>query len=361
MRTVTAIASALFVCTAVALMGEAGGDDQPYKVLKRVKAGGEGSWDYVYADAAARRLYIPRRRSSKDATQASVAERLEVFDLDSLEPVGRIDGVGGHGAVVDPSSGHGFTSSKPISMFDARTLKAIRTIETGDASPDGILFDPFNQRVYVLSHPTRSAIVVDSRDGTVVGTIDLGGTPEQAVTDGKGTLYVVMQDQPGSITRVDARTMKATAHYALGSHGSCNGLALDVRNGLLFAACARADNADAFTMLVLRADTGAIVTRLPLAGASDGAAFNSSTMEVFSTGGNGTLTVIKEKDPVTFQVEQNLATMEGARTITLDTKTNRLFTIADERVPSTGTPPADTRPRGTAVPGSFTILMIGRN
>src|SRR5580692_7836581 len=148
----------------------------PYKVLKTAKVGGEGGWDYLYADAGGRRLYIPRRGAT-----AAIPTRLTIFDLDTLAPVGQIDGVGGNGTAVDPKSGHGFTSSKPVSMFDTKTMKLIKTIEVGDAAPDGIVFDSFNQRVYVLSHPTKNATVSDAKDGTVLGTIDLGGTPEEGV------------------------------------------------------------------------------------------------------------------------------------------------------------------------------------
>src|SRR6202521_5529599 len=159
----------------------------PYKVLKRANVGGEGGWDYIYADAAGRRLYIPRRGSAAaaatDARPAAPAipTRLTIFNLDTIEPVGEIEGVGGNGAAVDPKSGHGFTSSKPVSMFDTKAMKLIKTIDVGAAAPDGILFDAFNDRIYIFSHPTKDAAVIDAKDGSVPGTIDLGGVPEQGV------------------------------------------------------------------------------------------------------------------------------------------------------------------------------------
>src|SRR3989441_313510 len=261
----------------------------PYKVLKTVRAGGEGNWDYIYADVAGRRLYIPRRGGTP-----AISTRLTIFNLDTLEPAGEIDGVGGNGAAVDPKSGHGFTSSRPVSMFDTRAMKLIKTIDVGAAAPDGIVFDAFNDRVYVFSHPTKDATVIDSKDGNVLGTIDLGGVPEQGVPDGKGMLYVVMQDAEGSVTAVDVKTMKATAHYPFGDIGRCNGLALDGKNSVLFAACASSGNPPAQPpqpmMVILRAADGKILATLPLAGGSDGAMFNPATMEAFSTHGNGTLT-----------------------------------------------------------------------
>jgi DNA-binding beta-propeller fold protein YncE len=344
----------------------------PYKVLKTARVGGEGGWDYIYADAAGRRLYIPRRGSpgvaSTDGKPASpaVPTRLTIYNLDTLEPVGEIAGVGGNGTAVDPKSGHGFTSSRPVSMFDTKTMTLIKTIDTSPAQGDGIYFDAFNERVYVFSHPTKDATVIDAKDGTVLGKIDLGGVPEQAVADGKGMLYVVMQDMPGSVTAVDVKTMKAVAHYPFGDKGRCNGLALDAKNHVLFAACANSGNPPAEPaqpmMVILSAEDGKIITSLPLAGGSDGAVFNPSTMEAFSTHGNGTLTVVKEKSPTSFEVEQNLQTMNGARTITLDSKTGHIFTMSQERgpAPNTPPPPGGRAPRGAPVPGSFTILMIGK-
>jgi DNA-binding beta-propeller fold protein YncE len=366
-----AILSAAVVAAVTIGSAHAPSPGGPYKVIKTAKVGGEGGWDYIYADAAGRRLYIPRRgapaAAATDARPAApaVPTRLTVFNLDTLDPVGEIGGVGGQGAAVDPKSGHGFTSSKPVSMFDTKTLTLIKTIDVGAAAPDGILFDAFSDRVYIFSHPTKNATVIDARDGTVLGTIDLGGVPEQGVSDGKGMLFVVMQDAQGSVTAVDAKTMKAIAHYPLGDRGGCNGLALDAKNRVLFAACARSGNPPAVPpqpmMVMLRADDGAILASLPLAGGSDGAVFNPATMEAFSTHGNGTMTIVKETSATSFEVEQNLQTMNGARTVTFDPVTNHLFTMSDEREPAPPPPPGGGRgPRAPAVPGSFTILMIGK-
>jgi DNA-binding beta-propeller fold protein YncE len=365
----------LFLIVAIgyaALTSVGGAQDGPYKVLKTAKVGGEGGWDYIYADVAGRRLYIPRRGSpaaaatdTRPATTA-VPTRLSVYNLDTLELVNEIAGIGGNGAAVDPKSGHGFTSSKPVSMFDTKTMMLIKTIDVGSAQPDGIYFDSFNDRVYVFSHPTKDASVIDAKDGTLLGKIDLGGVPEQGVGDGKGMLYVVMQDMPGSVTAVDVKTMKAVGHYPLGDIGRCNGLALDAKNKVLFAACGNSGNPPAQpakpVMVMLSAVDGKILATLPLAGGSDGAAFNPDTMEAFSTHGNGTLTVIKEKSPTSFEVEQNLNTMNGARTITLDTKTGHIFTMSQERGPAPATPPpgGGRGPQGAVVPGSFTIVMVGK-
>ena len=343
----------------------------PYKVLKTVKVGGEGGFDYIYADVAGRRLYIPRGGQrgapATDTTPAVAATpgRITIFDLDTIAPVGEIPDTGGNGVAVDPKSGHGFSSSGPVSMFDTKTMTLIKKIDVAPARPDGILFDAFNDRVYVFSHPTKDAIVIDSKDGTVLGKIDLGGVPEQAVADGKGMMWAVMQDAQGSVTAVDVKTMKVTGHYPFGDIGGCNGLALDDKNHVLFAACAISGNPPVQppkpTMVIMSATDGKVITTLPLAGGSDGAAFNPATMEAFSTHGNGTLTIVKEKSPTSFEVEQNLNTMTGARTITFDSKTQHILTMSIERGPATPPPPGGGRGTpGTPIPGSFSILVIGK-
>ena len=351
------LAAAIAMFATIGLAQQAG----PYKVLKSARVGG-------------RRLYIPRGATREIAATETtpavpaVPARLTIFNLDTLAPAGEISGVGGNGTAVDPKSGHGFTSDHPkVSMFDTKTLTLIKSIDVGAARPDGIYFDSFNQRVYVFSHPTKDATVIDTKDGTVLGTIDLGGVPEQGVGDGKGMLYVVMQDAVGSVTAVDVKTMKATAHYSFVDKGGCNGLALDAKNQILFAACGRSGNPPTQpaqpTMVVLSATDGKILANLPLAGGSDGAVFNPSTMEAFSTQGNGTMTIVKENSPTSFEVEQNLQTMNGARTVTFDSKTGHLFTMSQERGPAPATPPpggGGRGPMGSIVSGSFTILMVGR-
>ena len=349
----------------------------PYKVLKTERVGGEGGWDYIYADSAGRRLYIPRgavrEAAATDTTPAVTAmpARIVAYNLDTLEKVGEIPDTGGNGVATCPNTGHGFSSSRPgITMFDTKELKLIKKIDFPEGfGPDGIYCDTFNDRVYVFSHPTKNALAIDAKDGSVVGTVDLGGTPEQAVSDGKGTLYVVMQAE-SNVAVVDVKTMKTTAHYDFAEKGGrCNGLALDAKNSVLFVTCGNSSMTPAQgstpqpTMVIMSAKDGKILTTLPMAGGSDGASFNPATMEAFNTQGNGKLTIVKENSPTTFEVEQTLDTKNGARTIALDTKTGHVFTMADERTPAPAPPPG-TPPgrggRGTVIPGSFTILMIGK-
>jgi hypothetical protein len=320
-------------------------DDRPYQTLKTAKVGGEGGFDYISADVEDRRLYVPR------------FGQLMVFNLDTLDPAGTIAHLIAGGATVDPKSHHGFSTTKPITMWDANTLTVIKTIDV-DGRPDGILLDPYNGRVWVLSHTPPYATVIDATQGSVVGTLDLGGAPEQAVSDGKGTIYVNITDK-ASIAVVDAKNMTVTAHYdvsAKGSRGS--GLALDVKNRILFAYYRQPTP----TVVILSAQNGNIITTLPTGAGVDTVAFNPATMEAISAEGAGSMTFIKENSPTSFAVEQTLQTQAGAKTLTLDTKTNRVFTMTAEFAPPA--PGAPVGPggfaRGAMVPGSFSVLMVGR-
>ncbi|HYL62403.1 MAG TPA: hypothetical protein VE077_07250 [Candidatus Methylomirabilis sp.] len=321
----------------------------PYKVLKTAKVGGEGGYDYIFADVKARRLYIPR---------GGEAGQLTVFNLDTLEPAGSIPGIRSGGATVDPKSHHGFSTTKPLTMWDSDTLKVIKTIDV-DGRPDGILFDPFNERVWVLSHQAPHATIIDAKQGTVVKTLDLGGAPEQAVSDGKGTIYVNITDK-ANIAVVDAKNLTVTAHYDVNSKGEGgSGLALDAKNHVLFAYYRRPNP----VVVIVDARNGNIITTLPTGMGVDTVAFNPQTKEAISAEFAGSMTFIKENSPTDFSVEQTLQTMAGAKTLALDTKTGHLLTMAAEY----GPPPADAKPgpggrppRGPMIEGSFSILMVGK-
>lgn len=202
------IASSIVAATASVARAQQPMTDGPYKVLMRARVGGEGGTDYIHASADGR-LYITRNAvravAATDSSPAreAVAGRVTVFDLKTLKPLGEIMNGGGNGAVADPKSGHGFASSHPdLSMFDTKSMQMIRTIDPNAADPsatpkfsgDGIYFDASDERVYVGSHPTKDLLVIDARDGKTLGRIALGGTPEQTVSNGRGTLYAVLQD-----------------------------------------------------------------------------------------------------------------------------------------------------------------------
>src|SRR5437763_1047343 len=250
--------------------------DGPYRVLMRARVGGEGGTDYIHASPDGR-LYVTRNAipaaAATDTSPAreAVAGRVTVFDLQTLKSLGEIMNGGGNGAVVDAKTGHGFASSHPdLSMFDTKSMQMIKSIDPNEGNPpantqfraDGIYFDPSNDRVYIGSHPTKDLIVLSVKDGAVLGKIDLGGTPEQTISDGKGTLYAMLQDSAGSVAVVDQKAMKTTAHYPLGDVGRCNVLALDAKNHILFAACAQGrtpGQAPQPVMVIMSAKDGTIL------------------------------------------------------------------------------------------------------
>jgi hypothetical protein len=335
----------------------------PYKVLKIQLVGGDGGFDYVTADSDGRNLYVAR---------SGPGGHIGVFNLDTLAQVGDIPGTSAHGGAVDTATGHGFATSKPITMFDGKTFAILKKIDV-QGNPDGYLNDAYNHHFYVLSHQAPDITVLDDKDGSILGTIDIGGAPEQAATDGQGKIYVDIVDK-AAIAVIDANTMKMIGKYDVSSKGSgCAGLALDAKNQILFATCREKNN-----MIILSATDGHIITDLPIGSGSDGATFNPATMEAFSSQGDSTLTVVKEDSPTSFSVEETVPTPARAKVLTLDTKTNQILTITAEygpvpaapapaagSTPPAGGPPSNLPaymrgPRPPMIPGSFQILVIGK-
>jgi DNA-binding beta-propeller fold protein YncE len=327
---------------------------ETYKIVNSSQTMGTGGIDYVYADSAGRRLYVPR------------GGQILVFDLDTLKSVGAITNSGGHGVAVDPKSHHGFSTKNPITMFDTETLETIKNIPV-EGGPDGILFEPATERVYILSHRAPNVTVINPADGSITGTIDLGGAPEQAASDGQGHVYIDLEEE-NKIAVVDANALKVTATYSLeGKGGGPAGLGLDAKNHVLFAMCR-----EPATCVVLSADDGKILATLPIGKGTDGGGFNPSTMEAFSSQGDGTLTIIKENSPTSFEVEQTVQTKPRAKTCTLDTKNNHIVLIAVEPTPAPATAAASTnsaaggdqaggrRRGGRGGPGLLDILVVGR-
>ena len=344
--TLIAAASALF---ALAQLSAAESGGKPYKIVNTAQLMGSGGIDYVFADSDGRRLYVPR------------GNQVLVFDLDSLKPSGSITNARARGVAVDPKAHHGFCSSSPVVMWDTKTLETIKTIEV-QGRPDGIIFEPLTERIYVLSHSQPNVTAINSKDGSIAGTIDLGGAPEQAASDGKGHLYVDLEDKD-NIAVVDVNTMKVTAHYELGGKGGGPaGLGFDAKNRILFAMCH-----DPQTCVVLSADDGKILATLPIGRGVDGGGFNQNTMEAFSSQGDGTLTIIKENSPTSFEVTQTVQTKPRAKTCTLDSKNDHIVLITTSAAPTppgetkTETPPPGDKKGGRGGgPANLDILVVGR-
>jgi DNA-binding beta-propeller fold protein YncE len=323
----------------------------PYKVIKTVKVGGEGGFDYISADVENRLLVMPRSGAMGGVT---------LFNLDTLAPVGSIDSVKSGGAVIDPKTHHGFSTTRPMTMWDAKTLQVIKMIDVGDARPDGIMFDPFNERVWTGSHMPPVMTVIDAKEGTVVGTVDIGGQAEQATSDGKGTVYVTVMDK-ANVAVIDAKNLTVTKHIDVSSKGVAwgTGISMDAKNHILFSYWRLPEP----VVLIINADTGNIITSFPTDLNVDTVGFDPNTMQAIATAGAGTLVIIKEKSPTSFEVEQRLKTMPGARNMVIDTKTNHVITNAFEYgpVPANAPPPVPGRMQtGPPVPGSFTLLMVGK-
>jgi DNA-binding beta-propeller fold protein YncE len=341
-------------CLTLAETGLAAEKTEPYRVLKTTQTIGTGGIDYVFADSEGRKLYVPR------------GNEVLVFDLDTLKSAGSIGNARARGVAVDAKTHHGFCSSSPVVMWDTETLKTLKTIEV-QGRPDGILFEPVTETVYVFSHSQPNATAIDAKDGSVVGTLDLGGAPEQAVSDGAGHLYVDLEDK-NSIAVVDVKARKVTGHYGLdGKGGGPAGLGLDAKNRILFAFCH-----DPATAVILNADDGKILASLPIGKGTDGGGFNPRTTEAFSSQGDGTLTIIKESSPTAFEVEQTVKTKPRAKTCTLDTKNDHIILIAIEPAPAstagatnsaaaTGGSGEQKKKGGrNSGPGLLDIVVVGR-
>lgn len=326
-------------------------NDTPYKVLDTTQLMGSGGIDYVYADNDGRRVYVPRGGNTF------------VFDLDSHKYIGSITNVGGHGVAIDTASHHGFSSAGKIAMFDTLTMEKIKDIDV-QGRPDGILFEPFTGKVFIFSHQAPSITTIDPKDGTVTGTIEVGGAMEQAQSDGQGKLYVDVENEK-KIAVVDLKTMKVVTKYDLGDNaGEPGGLGLDVKNHILFAMCANPG-----VCVVVNAENGKVLTTLPIGNGTDGGGFNPATMEAWSSQRDGTLTIIKESSPTAFAVEQTVQTKAGCKTSSLDTKNNRIVLICTERMPqapgataapATNAPAGQRRGGGRGGPGNLDVLWVGR-
>jgi hypothetical protein len=328
---------------------------EPYKILATTQIPARGGIDYVTADSDNRRVYV------------ACGSVVSVFDLDTYQLAGSLPNASGHGAVIDPESHTGLVSGNPALFFNTQTLAPIKTIPAPGA--DGFLFDALTHHFIILSHRAPNLRVIDSRDGSIVGTVDAIGPDganaavEQGATDGEGELYFDVANQH-HIAVVDAKTLKVTGHFDLGeSGGGPAGLAMDAKNHILFAMC-RGAKGGAASCVILSAVDGKIITTLPLAGRTDGAVFDPHTMEAFSSHANGTLTVIKENSPTEFVLEDTVQTKSGAKTCTLDAKADHIIVITREPAPVTAAsgpaPAAPAEPAPSAPQGGGGRDRAGR-
>ncbi len=312
--------------------------------VHRIAVGGEGGWDYLTVNSEARRLYVSR------------GNRVTVLDLDTEAVVGELaDTPGVHGIAVVPELGKGFTSNgrdSSVTAFDLKTLKPTNKIKARGV-PDAILYDPSSKRVITFNHGTNDGTSIDPASEKVAGTIAFGGEPEAAVADGKGHIFVNIRSS-SEVVEFDALSLKILNRWPLAPGQRPNGLAIDAKNRRLFSGC----NGNS-KMVVMDADKGTVIATVAIGRGSDGCGFDPAKGLAYSSnGGDGTVTIIGEPEPGKFQVVATVPTQATARTMTIDSKSHRLYLSAAIPVPAP--PGAQTKGgRRGNVPGSFVIIVVG--
>jgi YVTN family beta-propeller protein len=314
-----------------------------YHVAKTYKLGGEGGWDYLFVDSNARRVYLSR------------STHVMVVDADTGAVIGDIpDTPGVHGIAIVSDLNKGYTSNGragSVTVFDTKSLKTIGTVKVGQ-NPDAILYDPESRRVFTFNGASKDATAIDVKTDTVAGTIPLGGKPETGVADEHGHVFVNIEDK-SEIVDIDSRKLTAAAaHWALAPCEEPSGLAIDRKHRRLFAGCSNK------LMAVVNADNGKVVTTLHIGGGVDANGFDPATGLAFASNGDGTLTVVHEDSPDKFTVVVNATTQRGARTMSVDTKTHRVYLVTAEFGPPPPATPERPRPRPSIVPGSFTLIVM---
>jgi DNA-binding beta-propeller fold protein YncE len=316
-----------------------------YQKVHKIAIGGEGGWDFLEVEPAARRLYVTR------------GDRVMVVDLDTEAVVGTIaDTPGVHGVAFVPDLVRGFTSNgrdSSVTVFDAKTLKTLGKVQA-NGRPDIIYFEPVSRRVFSFNHGTNDTTAIDPDQMKAVGTLALGGAPELAVSDEKGHIFVNLEDK-SEIVEFDAQALKVRNRFPLAPGEEPTGLAFDRAHRRLFSTCANRK------LVVADADSGKVVQTLEIGPGPDGCIFDAERGLVFCPGGgDGTLTIIRAKSPDQYEVAATIKTQVSAKTIAMDPKSRRLYLSAASPEPA----PADNATkqgggRRRYAPGSFVILVVG--
>jgi DNA-binding beta-propeller fold protein YncE len=313
-----------------------------YKLKQKFVLGGDGGWDYLTYDPAGHRLFIAR------------STRVMVVDPEKGSVLGEIPNTPGvHGVALAQDLGKGFTSNgreNTVTVFDLKTLKEVAKIKLDAENPDAIMYDAATKRVFTFNGRSHNATAIDAVKNSVIANIALDGKPEFAVADGKGTVFVNIEDK-SELTSIDARNAKVLNTWPLLPCEEPSGLAMDQKGRRLFAGCHNK------IMAVINADTGKVLTTVPIGQGVDANRFDSGTRLAFSSNGDGTLTVVHQDSPDTYSVVENADTQRSARTMALNPKTHEIYLVAAEIEEA---PPANQgeRPRRTMKPGSFTLLVM---
>jgi len=330
----------LFLCSQSLLAADPG-----LHVIKTWKLGGPGGWDYLEIDPDAHHLFISR------------ATHVIVVDTDSGTQVGDIpDTPGVHGIAIAPDLGRGFISNGregSVTIFDLKTLKTITKVKDVGDNPDAILYDPATKRAFTFNGHSHNSTAIDGATGDIAGKIPLDGKPEFAVTTGAGEIFVNIEDK-SELTAIDPQTLKVKASWPLAPCESPSGLAIDVKNRRLFAGC------DNKLMAVVNADTGKVITTLPIGDGVDAGRFDPETALAYSSCGEGVLTVVHEDSPDKFSVVQDVKTEPSARTMALDYKTHLVYLVAAKFGPRPAATAQEPHPRPQVLPDSFEVLVVGK-
>jgi len=306
---------------------------QTYVLDKTIALPGDAGWDYLSIDKVNSKLYVSHGNS------------VNVVDTKTDQPAGVIANLQGiHGIAIDNKANRGFISdgrANAVVAFDLTTLATLATIPVTATGPDCIIYDPYSDRVFSFNGESNNSSVVDPNALKQVGTVDLGGGPEFAASDGNGKIYNNLEDK-NSLDVIDVKTLKVVANYPLAPGGGPTGLAMDIANGRTFSGCRENKG-----MTVINVSTGRVVTTLPIGAGVDAVAFDPETKLIFCSCGDGTVTIIKELTPDSYSVIQTLQTQAGARTMALDLKTHKIYLSVAERV-------AGTR---KSLPGTFKLLV----
>ena len=315
---------------------------QPYSVVDHWKLGGTGGWDYLLADPSAHLLYVTH------------GPRVEVVDTTTGKAVGAITGMKGtHGIALDSDGKTGYISDgggNAVVVFDRKSFQTLATVPAG-TNPDGIAFEPVTKTVWAFNGRSKNASVIDAASRQVVATIDLPGKPEFPQADGKGHVFVNIEDM-NEIVKLDAASKKSVATYPLTDCASPSGLSYDAAHHRLFAVC------DGKKMAVLDAETGKQLGSAAIGDGPDAAGFDDKDQLAFSSNGEGSLSVIDAAHG--YKTLETLPTQQGARTMVYDSGTDRVYLVTAQFGPRPAATPAVPRPRPAVLPDSFTVIVVGR-
>jgi DNA-binding beta-propeller fold protein YncE len=336
------LASTLLLISAAGAYAAA--DSSGYKVIRRMPVGGDGGWDYLTVDPDSHRIYISR------GTHVMIVDEL------SGKVIGDIpDTKGVHGIAIAADLGKGFTSNggaATVTIFDLKTLKPLSEVKTTGENPDSIIYDPQTKRVFTFNGKSSNATAIDATTGKVVGTVTLAGKPEEPALDGKGNIFVNIEDK-SSMQEFDAKTLAVKGSWPLAPCEGPSAIAYDAAHRRLFAACDK-------VMVVVNADTGKVVASPPIGGDPDGNGFDPSTGLLFAACREGLVSVLHQDSPDKYSAVANVTTQFGTRTMTLDPKTHHVFTVTADFKPA-GPPTADNpRPRPQPIAGSFVVLELAQ-